>query len=288
MTARLLQATGRAAARALPVLPLAWLFVLFVVPLGFTVVFAFAHASFARIELGFTLENFQEAMSGFYLSVFGRTIRFALTGTVLVLLVALPVAYATARKSGRLKMVLLVLLLIPFWTSFLIRALSWRTLLDQGGPVEDVLNFLHLHSGSLAWLDSPTAVFIGIVYGYLPLAVIPLFVAFERISPSIVEASKDLGAGRWRTFFVVTLPMAKVGLVTATLLTFVPMTGEFVIPALLGGAKGALYGTMIETAYMRSSNYPLGSAMAVSLLVVIGVAVAVFARLTKGFSEVPR
>jgi spermidine/putrescine transport system permease protein len=278
--------TGKAAGRLLPALPLAFLAILFVAPMGFVIVYAFAHASFARIELGFTLENFREAMSGFYFSVFGRTLRFAFTGTLLVLLVAIPVAYATARKSGRFKLLLLVALLIPFWTSFLVRALSWRTLLAQGGPIQDVLNFLHLHSGNLGWIDSQTAVFIGIVYGYMPLAVIPLFVAFERIPASIIEASKDLGAGRWRTFVSVTLPIARPGLATATLLTFVPMTGEFVIPALLGGAKGVLYGTVIDSVFLKSADYPLGAAMSVSLLVVIGVLVAVFARVTRGFQEV--
>jgi spermidine/putrescine transport system permease protein len=288
MASRAARAGRRLAARGLPVLPLAWLVLLFVVPLGFTLVYAFAESSFARVELGFTTENFKEAMSGFYLDVFWRTVRFALLGTLLVLVVALPVSYFVARKAGRLKMALLVLLLIPFWTSFLVRILSWRTLLDQNGPIEDALNFLHLHSGNLEVLDTPTAVFIGIVYGYLPFAVIPLFVAFERISPAIIEASKDLGAGRWKTFAFVTLPMARAGFVTATLLVFVPMTGEFIVPELLGGAKGAFYGNMIETAYLRSADYPLGAAMAISLLVVIGIAVLIFAKLTKGFQEVPR
>jgi ABC-type spermidine/putrescine transport system permease subunit I len=278
---------GRAGAGAVSLLPLAWLLALFAVPLGFTLVYSFAHATFGGMELGFTFDNFKAGLSGFYLSIFWRTVRFALLGTALVLLVATPVAYATARKSGRFKTVLLLALLIPFWTSFLVRAMSWRTLLEQGGPVEGALNFLHLHSGTLTWLDNPPAVFIGIVYGYLPLAAIPLYVAFERISPAIVEAGKDLGGGRWRTFVNITLPMARPGLFTAAILTFTPMMGEFVIPALLGGNRGVLYGNLIFTQYLEAANYPLGAAMAILLLVVLGIAIALLARLTKGFKEVP-
>jgi ABC-type spermidine/putrescine transport system permease subunit I len=278
---------ARAGGTALALVPLGWLAVLFAVPLGFTLVYSFAHATFGGMELGTTLDNYRQGLSGFYLSIFWRTVRFALMGTALVLVVAVPVAYATARKSGRFKTVLLIGLLIPFWTSFLVRAMSWRTLLEPGGPVQDVLNALHLHSGTLSWLDNPPAVFIGIVYGYLPLAAIPLFVAFERIPPSITDAGKDLGGGRWRTFFHVTLPMARPGLFAAAILTFTPMMGEFVIPALLGGNRGMLYGNLVFTQYIDAANYPQGSAMAVLLLAVLGVAIAVLARLTKGFQEVP-
>ncbi len=129
---------------------------------------------------------------------------------------------------------------------------------------------------------------VGLVYGYLPLAVIPLFVAFERIPDAIVEAGKDLGAGRWKTFFTVTLPNARAGAFTALILTFVPMTGEYVIPMLLGGGRGEMYGGLIHDQYFEAANYPLGSAMAVLLLVVLGVAIAVLGRLSRGFQEVRR
>jgi ABC-type spermidine/putrescine transport system permease subunit I len=284
---RLKEWLGRAGEGLVALVPLGWLALLFAVPLGFTLVYSFAHATFGGMELATTLDNYRQALSGFYLTIFWRTVRFALLGTALVLLVATPVAYATARKSGRFKTMLLLALLIPFWTSFLVRAMSWRTLLEPGGPVQDALNFVHLHSGTLTWLDNPPAVFVGIVYGYLPLAAIPLFVAFERIAPSVIEAAKDLGGGRWRTFFCVTLPLARPGLFTAAILTFTPMMGEFVIPALLGGNRGVLYGSLIESQYLGSANYPLGSAMAVLLLVVLGVAIAILARLTRGFQRVP-
>lgn len=273
----------RVGERIVPLIPLGWLGVFFIAPLAFTVIYAFAHATFGGVQFAFTFENFRQALSSFYLQIFLHTLEFALGGTAMAFLIGLPLAYAIARKAGRYKTALLILVLIPFWTSFLLRTLSWETLLAVGGPVEHVLNFLHLHHGSLQWLYSSKAVAIGLVYGYLPFATIPLFVAFERIPDEVLEASKDLGASRLRTFWHVTLPMARPGVATALLLTFVPMTGEYVIPALLGGDKGVLEGGLIESQYLGAANFPLGSAMAVLLLVVIGFFLIAFARLTRSF-----
>jgi ABC-type spermidine/putrescine transport system permease subunit I len=271
------------AERVVPLVPLGWLGVFFVAPLGFTIIYAFANATFGGVQLGFTFTNFQQALSGFYLHIFLHTLEFAAGGTLITFLVGMPLAYAIGRKAGRYKTVLLIMLLIPFWTSFLLRTLSWETLLAVGGPAEHVLNFLQLHQGALGWIDSSKAVAIGLVYAYLPFTAIPLFVAFERIPEHVIEASKDLGASRLRTFWHVTLPMARPGVATALLLTFVPMTGEYVIPALLGGSKGLLMGGLIASQYLGAANYPLGSAMAVLVLVVIGIVLIAFTRLTRSF-----
>jgi ABC-type spermidine/putrescine transport system permease subunit I len=272
--------------RLTPMLPLAWLGVFFVVPLGFTVVYAFANSTFGGVQLAFTLTNFQQALSGFYLHIFLHTLVFAAMGTAGALLIGMPLAYVLGRKAGRYRTVLAVAVLIPFWTSFLLRTLSWETLLAAGGPVQAALNFLGLHSGSLGWIDTNKAVAIGLIYAYLPLMVIPLFVSFDRIPGDILEASKDLGANRFKTFLYVTLPIARPGVFTAILLTFVPMTGEFVVPALLGGDKGVLMGGLIYNEYLGAANYPLGSAMAVLVMLVIGVVLIAFSRLTRGFDQI--
>jgi spermidine/putrescine transport system permease protein len=269
-----------------PLLPAVWLVLFFVIPLAFVVVYSVANATFGGVTLGFTLTNFQQALSGFNLQIFLHTLLFALVGTVACAVVAMPLAYVLARKAGRYGGALLVALLVPFWTSLLIRSLSWETLLAPGGPVQATLNFLHMHHGQLDVLDSNTAVMIGIVYGYLPLMAIPLYVAFERVPVSLTDASKDMGAGRLRTFLHVTLPLARPGFAAAVLLTFVPMTGEYVIPALLGGDKGVLVGGLIYSQFLESQNYPLGSALAVLLLAVLGVAVLVLTRASRGFDEV--
>ena len=287
--------TGRAGRRApasragdhlLAGVPALWLFIFFIAPLGFTVVFSFGHAAFGSVDLGFTLDNYRKALSGFYLATFLRTIQFAVTACGLCLLAAFPVAYFIARLAGRFRNGALVLVLVPYFTSFLIRVMSWQILLARSGPVEAVLNTLHLHTRPLDVLDTQTAVFIGMVYAYLPIAVVPLYIVLERIPAALIDASRDLGAGRWQSFLHVTLPLARPGIATAILLTGVPMLGEMVIPGLLGGDKGVLMGQALSSQYLDSQNYALGSAMAVLVLLAITVMVALLARLTRGFAEV--
>jgi ABC-type spermidine/putrescine transport system permease subunit I len=266
--------------------PALWLFVFFIAPLGFTVAFSFGHAEFGGVALGFTLDNYRQALSGFYLATFLRTIQFAITGCALCLLAAYPAAYFIARQAGRYRSLALIVVLVPYFTSFLIRVMSWQILLARGGPIETVLNALWLHSGPLDVLDTQTAVFIGLVYAYLPIAIVPLYVVLERLPAPLVEASRDLGASPLQTFLNVTLPLSRPGIATAALLTGVPMLGELVIPGLLGGDRGVLMGQAISTQYIESQNYALGSALAVLVLAGVAVMVALLARLTRGFAEV--
>jgi ABC-type spermidine/putrescine transport system permease subunit I len=276
---------GRTALWLVRVVPVAWLGVFFLAPLAITIVYSFANATYGGVSLGFTLSNFQQALSGLYLTIFLRTMEFAAIGTSACLLVGMPVAYYLARKVTRWRGLLLVLLLVPFWTSFLIRTLAWLTLLGADGPIRSALHSLGLISGYLNIVDTQKAVLIGIIYAYLPLMTLPLVVAFERVPTELTEAAKDLGAGRIRTFLSVTLPVAKPGVITAILLTAVPMTGEYVIPALLGGNKGVLLGGLIAGEYSVALNFALGSAMAVLILVVLGALVLVCTRSLRGFAN---
>jgi spermidine/putrescine transport system permease protein len=277
---------GAGAERILGVGALLWLTLTVIAPLIFTVVFSFGRSTFGGVSVGFTFQDYQTALSGFYVQTFLRTLVFAVGGTALTLAIGAPVAYVVAMKAGRLRPVLIAALLIPYWTSFLLRTLSWETLLAPGGVVQDIVNGLHLHSGPLALLNTQYAVAVGMVYAYLPLAAIPLLVAFQRVPPSILEASKDLGAGRIRTFISVTLPVIRAGIAASVVLTFVPMTGEFVIPSLLGGDKGVLMGGLIYNQYFESANYAVGSAMAVLVLAAIGLVLAVVLRFTRGLGGV--
>ena len=267
-------------------MPTLWLFAFFIAPLLFTVVFSFGRSTFGGVELSFTLDNYRQAISGFYLETFVRTLRFALTGCALCLVVAYPAALFIARQEGSRRTPLLLLVLVPYFTSFLIRVMSWQILLARSGPVEAVINFLHLHTGPLDVLDTQTAVFIGLVYAYLPIAIVPLYVVLQRIPPALIEASRDLGASGWKTFWHVILPLSRPGLATAALLTGVPMLGELVIPSLLGGDKGVLMGVAISSQYLETQNYPMGSAMAVLVLIAGAIIVSLLARLTRGFAEV--
>jgi ABC-type spermidine/putrescine transport system permease subunit I len=280
-------ATGQVLEHALAGLPALWLCGVFLVPLGFTVVFSFGHSSFGGIALGFTVDNYKQALSGFYLDSFVRTIRFALSGCALCLLVAYPAALFIARQTGTRRTVLLLIVLVPYFTSFLIRVMSWQILLARGGPIEWVLNLMHLLAGPLDVLDTQTAVFIGLVYAYLPIAIVPIYLVLIRIPPVLLEASQDLGASGWQTFRHVVLPLSRPGLATAALLTGVPMLGELVIPALLGGDKGVLMGMAIAQQYLATQNYALGSAMAVLVLIAVAMMVLLLVRLTRGFEEIP-
>ena len=280
------RAAGRAVDHLLAALPALWLLGVFIIPLGFTVVFSFGRSSFGGIKLDFTFDNYAQALSGFYLDSFLRTIQFALSGCALCLLVAYPAALFIARQQGARRTWLLVLVLVPYFTSFLIRVMSWQILLARGGPIEWLLNITHLMPGPLDVLDTQTAVFIGLVYAYLPIAVVPLYIVLIRIPAALTEASRDLGASPWQTFWHVTLPMSRPGLATAALLTGVPMLGELVIPALLGGDKGVLMGMAISQQYLATQKYALGSAMAVLVLIAVAVMVLVLVRLTRGFEEV--
>ena len=280
------RAAGRALDHLFAALPALWLLGVFIIPLGFTVVFSFGRSSFGGIKLDFTLDNYAQALSGFYLDSFLRTIQFALSGCILCLLVAYPAALFIARQQGARRTTLLVLVLVPYFTSFLIRVMSWQILLARGGPIEWLLNVTHLMPGPLDVLDTQTAVFIGLVYAYLPIAVVPIYIVLIRIPAGLIEASRDLGASAWQSFWHVTLPMSRSGLATAALLTGVPMLGELVIPALLGGDKGVLMGMAISQQYLATQKYALGSAMAVLVLLAVAVMVAVLVRLTRGFEEV--
>ena len=275
-----------AADHALAAVPTLWLAVFFLAPLGFTVVFSFGRSTFGGVELAFTLDNYRTALSGFYGATFLRTVIFAVTASALCLAAAYPVAYFIARHTAKRRLLAVLLILIPYFSSFLIRVMALHMLMSRGGATEIVLNALHLHDGPLDLLDTQTAVFIGMVYAYLPIAIVPLFVVLDRIPRPLIEASRDLGASRLSTFLHVTLPLSRPGIATAVLLTAVPMLGEMVIPKLLGGSRGVLMGQAISSQYLQSQNYPLGSAMAVLVLLAVAVMVVALARLTKGFDEV--
>ncbi|CAB3751819.1 ABC transporter permease [Paraburkholderia humisilvae] len=271
----------------LAVLPASWLTVFFLVPLGFTAVFSFGHATFGGVQPGFTLDNYAAALTGFYGETFARTLRFAATASLLCVCVAYPAAYFIAFHARR-RLFALIVILVPYFSSFLIRVMSLRIVLARHGIAETALNAVGLHAGALDVLDTPIAVFIGMVYVYLPIAIVPLAIVLERIPRELIDASEDLGATRWRTFSAVILPLSRPGIATALLLTAVPMLGEMVIPTLLGGGRGVLMGQAIAGQYLDAQNYALGSAMAMTVLAAVALLVAALARVTAGWAETGR
>jgi spermidine/putrescine transport system permease protein len=249
-----------------------WYLVLLVAPLVIIIVFSFGtRARNGGYAPGFVLDNYARALQK--PEPFITSLQMATIGTILCLLVGLPLAYYLATRAGRYRGVLILLLVIPFWTSFLIRTYAWLLIL---GPDAGLAGFLESVTGAeqVQILGTPIAVMIGLVYNYLPLMVFPLYVTLERMDRTLVEASKDLGAGRWGTFRQVTLPIALPGLVTGSILVFIPMMGEYVIPQILGYGRTYLMGNALVTDFLEARNWPSGSARAVFLIIIMIVTLA--------------
>lgn len=250
-----------------------WYLVLLVVPLAIVVVMSFGRASrIGGYEPGFTLENYGQAFERS--TPFITSLVLATTGTILCLLAALPLAYFIATRGGRRKSLLIVLLIVPFWTSFLIRTYAWLTLLGPDG----LAGFIGDAVGDSGFriLGTPVAVLIGVVYGYLPLMVFPIYVTMERMDRTLVEASKDLGAGRWATFRQITLPITLPGLITGSILVFIPLMGEYVIPAILGYGRVFLVGNQLVLQFLEARNWPEGAARAVVLIIIMLISVVFY------------
>jgi spermidine/putrescine transport system permease protein len=251
-----------------------WYLVLLVAPLAIVVIFSFGvRAKNGGYDPAFVLDNYARAIDR--PDPFITSLVMAAAGTIGCLLVALPLAYFLATRAGRRKSLLILLLVIPFWTSFLIRTYSWLIILGPDNGLAGIIGGA-VGDEDFRILGTPVAVLIGLVYGYLPLMVFPLYVTLERMDRSMVEASKDLGAGRWATFRQVTLPVALPGLVTGSILVFIPMMGEYVIPQILGYGRTYLMGNALVTDFLEARNWPSGSARAVGLILIMFVTISAY------------
>jgi spermidine/putrescine transport system permease protein len=251
-----------------------WYLVLLVAPLVIVVVFSFGvRAKNGGYAPAFVLDNYARAFSK--PEPFIDSLWMAAAGTIGCLLVGLPLAYFIATRAGRRKGLLILLMVIPFWTSFLIRTYAWLLILSPGTGLSAIVADV-TGQGRVDFLGTPFSVLIGLVYGYLPLMVFPLYVTLERMDRTLVEASKDLGAGRWSTFRQITLPIALPGLVTGSILVFIPMMGEYVIPQLLGLGRTYLMGNALVTDFLEARNWPNGAARAVGLIIIMLVTIGLY------------
>jgi spermidine/putrescine transport system permease protein len=249
-----------------------WYLVLLVAPLLIVVVFSFGvRARNGGYAPAFVLDNYLRALSR--PQPFIDSLLMAAGGTIGCLLIGLPLAYFIATRARKRKGLLILLLVIPFWTSFLIRTLALLLILGPGVGIGAFLGSL-TGQGPVNLLGTPFAVLTGLIYGYLPLMVFPLYVTLERMDRTLLEASKDLGAGRWQTFRQITLPVALPGLVTGSILVFIPMMGEYVIPQMLGLGRTYLMGNALVTDFLDSRNWPNGSARATLLILIMLVTIS--------------
>jgi spermidine/putrescine transport system permease protein len=225
-----------------------------------------------------SLDNYSDVWDKTFRRVFANTMLIAGAGTLLCAVIAMPVAYFVAVKAGpKLRGLLLVLIIVPFWMSFFVRTLAWRIVLAANGLLSNFLIDHGLRETKISFLDTKGAVLLAVVYNYLPLMIFPLFVSLDRIEPALREASKDLGAGRLTTFLSVTLPLAAPGLSAGALLVFIPLAGDFVTATVLGGAKGNMIGRNIYSFVIEAQNLPKGAAAAVLLIVMILLMIALAA-----------
>ena len=257
---------------------LAFLAVFFLVPLGFL---AYQSLESGNIDFGYAFTwswgNYGTAFTD-YRAEFIRSIEYAGIATVLALLLSYPVAYWIAFRGGRWKNLLLLMIVAPFFVTYLIRTLAWETILSDNGIVVRTLQHLHLVSPGGHVLATGTAVVAGITYNFLPFMALPLYVSLEQIDHRLIEAAEDLYASSWKAFLKVTVPLSLPGVVAGTLLTFIPAAGDFINAQLLGAPQNHMIGNVIQSKFLELTDYPAAAAMSFILMGAIIVAVAAYAR----------
>ncbi|HYI89789.1 MAG TPA: ABC transporter permease subunit, partial [Beijerinckiaceae bacterium] len=226
---------------------------------------------------GLDLETFRTLLADdLYLGAALSSLRIALVSTAVLLLVGYPVAYAMAAAPARWRPLLVALVILPFWTSFLIRVYAWIGILRSEGLLNQALLALGAIAEPLAILNTDTAVYIGMIYAYLPFMVLPLYATLERFDGTLIEAAEDLGSPPWKAFWTITLPLSWPGIAAGSLLCFIPIVGEFVVPDLLGGSETLMIGRTLWSEFFSNRDWPLASAVAVVLLVILVIPIVIY------------
>jgi putrescine transport system permease protein len=263
-------------------LPYAWLAIFFLLPFALVLAIALgtnAPDSVPPVELGISLKSLTLLFTDdLYLSAWLTSLRIAATSTVVALLLGYPMAYAIARAAPERRPLLLMLVVLPFWTSFLIRVYAWMGLLDENGLLNQFLRWSGIAADPGTILGTEWAVHLGIVYAYLPFMVLPLYAVLEKLDVSLLEAAADLGARPIAAFLTITLPLSLPGIIAGCLLVFIPAVGEFVIPDLLGGTDTLMIGKVLWDEFFTNGDWPLASAVAICLLALLVGPIALFQR----------
>ncbi len=261
-----------------------WLFFFFIIPLFFVFIYSFLErGTYGGIQWNFTWENYQRLFDSLYLGILWRSFSAAIISTVICLLLGYPFAYYLARHRPRLRNVLLLLVVIPFWTNFLIRTYAWILILRTEGLLNTFLTFLNFPP--LELLNTPVAIQIGLVYGYLPFMILPLYAALEQLDTALIEAAQDLGASPSRTFWHVTIPLSMPGILAGSMLVFIPTVGAFLTPDLLGGGKVSYIGNVVERQFKSARDWPFGSALSFMLMGIVLVGTVLYFRALQGSEE---
>lgn len=264
--------------------PLFWLLVFFLVPLLVVIKISFSESVVGQppylplftisdqgdVQLTLHLSNFiYLGQDNLYLAAFLSSLKIALISTAIALLVGYPIAYFIARSSPRVRNILLMLVILPFWSSFLLRVYAWIGFLKNNGVIDNLLSSLGLPHVTMLYTDF--AVYLGIVYTYLPFMILPLYTNLVKLDEALLEASADLGARPFRTFLSVTLPLSLPGMIAGSLLVFIPAIGEYVVPTLLGGPSTLMIGRVLWDEFFSNRDWPLAASVAIAMLIVVVV-----------------
>jgi putrescine transport system permease protein len=286
-------------ARLAAIAPYLWMLLFFLVPFGFVLKISLSQTAIAQppyvpvfdLTQGLSainglaelsLDNFRLLVSdNLYVLSYLRSLAVAAVSTSILLVIGYPLAYAMARLPRRWQALAMMLVIIPFWTSFLIRIYAWINILQHDGVLNKFLLVLHLVSAPVVWLSTDSAMYLGIVYSYLPFMILPLYASLAKMDPALLEAAEDLGASRTRAFWLVTFPLSLPGIAAGTLLCFIPIVGEFVIPDLLAGSNSLMIGQTLWLEFFTNKDWPVASAAAVALLLLLVVPLALYDRLQR-------
>jgi len=294
-------------ARIAAIAPYFWMVLFFLVPFGFVLKISLSQTAIAQppyvpvfdLTLGLaglkaaaaelSLDNFRLlATDNLYVMSYLRSLVVAAVSTAIILLIGYPIAYGMARLPLKWQGIAMLLVIVPFWTSFLIRIYAWINILQHDGLLNKILLALHLVSAPVVWLSTDSAMYLGIVYSYLPFMILPLYATLAKIDPALLEAAGDLGASRRDAFWLVTFPLSLPGVGAGALLCFIPILGEFVIPDLLAGSNSLMIGQTLWLEFFTNKDWPVASAAAVVLLVLLVAPLALYDRLQRRQLEAAR
>jgi len=287
-------------ARISAIAPYLWMALFFLVPFGFVLkislsqtviaqppyapVFDLAQgwAAIKTALAALSLDNFRLLVTdNLYVLSYLRSLFVAAVSTSILLLIGYPIAYGMARLPRRWQGVAMMLVIVPFWTSFLIRIYAWINILQHDGLLNNMLIALHLVSEPVVWLSTDSAMYLGIVYSYLPFMILPLYATLARMEPALLEAASDLGSSPRQAFWLVTFPLSLPGVAAGVLLCFIPIVGEFVIPDLLAGSNSMMVGQTLWLEFFTNKDWPVASAAAVVLLVLLVAPLVLYDRLQR-------
>jgi putrescine transport system permease protein len=291
-------------ARYAAIAPYVWMVLFFLVPFGFVLKISLSETAIAQppyapvfdlsagtaaIREAFaalSIDNFRLLVSdNLYVLSYLRSLVVALVSTSILLLIGYPIAYGMARLPERWQPIAMMLVIVPFWTSFLIRIYAWINILQHDGLLNQILLKLHLVSQPVVWLSTDSAMYLGIVYSYLPFMILPLYATLSKMEPALEEAAADLGAAPAEVFWLVTFPLSLPGVGAGVLLCFIPIVGEFVIPDLLAGSDSLMIGQTLWLEFFMNKDWPVASATAIVLLVLLIAPLLAYDRLQRRHLE---